>query len=220
MTYPTRRVLTVSILGFTLAVLVALTLDQDLSLYFKRPELGDLWLKARAITNVGLSEHYFLTAILLYIFARWIRPQYTRLRQWSRNFFFALITSGIFIHITKFCVGRQRPHKTPDFDPFVFHHFTTHWDFHSFGSGHTQVMFTVATMLATAIPKEKWQAKWFFYAIAAFFGFTRVIIHDHFLSDVIGGAVVGYVGTLTALYWVQLWQTRKQSPVINTEQKL
>lgn len=205
MTYPKRRILTVILFGFFSVILVGFTLDQTLSLYFNRPELSETWLMARAITNVGLSEHYFLAAILLYIFARWIRPQYTQLRKWSRNFFFALITSGIFIHILKFCVGRQRPHKTPDFDPFVFQPFTTHWDFHSFGSGHTQVMFTVATMLSLVMPK----AKWLFFSIAAFFGFTRVIIHDHFLSDVIAGAMIGYIGTLTAIYWASLWEIRR-----------
>lgn len=204
MTYPTRRILTVSTLGFSIALICALTLDQSLALYFKRPELEWLWLKARAITNVGLSEHYFVTVILLYVFAKWIRPQHSRLRIWSRNFFFALVTSGLFVHIFKFVVGRQRPHKSPEFDPFVFHPFTTHWDFHSFVSGHTQVMFTVATMMALAFPK----IRFLFFGLATFFAFTRVIIHDHFLSDICAGAAVGYVGSMTAIYWVHLWLNR------------
>ncbi|WP_413290739.1 phosphatase PAP2 family protein [Bdellovibrio sp. HCB337] len=204
MTYPTRRILTVSILGFSLALIAALTLDQSVALYFKRPELQWIWLKARTITNVGLSEHYFVTVILLYIFAKWVRPQFMHLRIWARNFFFALIVSGVFVHIFKFVVGRQRPHKSVDFDPYVFHPFTTHWDFHSFVSGHTQVMFTVATMMSLAFPK----ARVVFLAIAAFFGLTRVIIHDHFLSDICGGAAVGYIGTMTAIYWVHLWLNR------------
>lgn len=203
-TYPTRRILTVIGAGLILAVMTALTIDQSLSLYFKRPELTPVWLFARNITNAGLSEHYFVLAAVLYVFGKWVRPQFVQTRIWARNLFFALLTSGVFIHIVKFCVGRQRPHKSETFDPFVFHPLTTHWDFHSFASGHTQVMFTVATMFAVAFPR----AKWVFFVIAAFFGFTRVIIHDHFLSDVIGGAVVGYVGATTALYWVSLWQNR------------
>ncbi len=201
-TYPTRRVLAVTVVGLILAAIAALTMDQSLSLYFKQPELTPVWLFARNITNAGLSEHYFILAAVLYVFGKWARPQFVQTRIWARNLFFALLTSGVFIHIVKFCVGRQRPHKSEVFDPFVFHPFTTHWDFHSFASGHTQVMFTVATMLATAFPR----AKWLFFAIAAFFGFTRVIIHDHFLSDVLGGAVIGYVGTTTALYWAGRWR--------------
>lgn len=204
MTYPTRRILTVSIVGFSLSLMAALTVDQSLALYFKLPELESLWLNARAITNVGLSEHYFITTIILYVFSKWIRPQYDKVRIWSRNFFFALIVSGLFVHIFKFFVGRQRPHKSVDFEPYVFHPFTTHWDFHSFVSGHSQVMFTTATMMSLAFPK----LRWFFISIASVFAFTRVIIHDHFLSDIIGGAVVGMVGSMTAIYWVHLWLNR------------
>ena len=86
------------------------------------------------------------------------------------------------------------------------------WDYHSFVSGHSQVMFTVATMFSLAFPK----LRWFFVSIAAFFAFTRVVIHDHFLSDIIGGAVVGVVGSMTATYWVHLWLNRNN----NTQQKL
>lgn len=203
-TFPTRRILTVALLSLPLVILSALFLDQSLALFFKQPEQLSLWLLARNITNVGLSEHYFIGAFLLYVFARWIRPQYSRLRTWSRYFLLSLLGSGVLVHLVKFSVGRQRPHRSPDFDPTTFHPFTTHWDFHSFASGHTQVMFTVATMFAVAFPK----AKWLFFAVAAFFGFTRVVTHDHFLSDVIGGAVVGYVGTLTTLFLIQRWEKR------------
>jgi membrane-associated phospholipid phosphatase len=202
--YPIRRILMVICTGLVLALISALTLDQSVSLYFKRPELTSVWLFARNITNAGLSEHYFVLAAVLYIFGKWVRPQFVQVRNWARDLFFALITSGIIVLIVKCCVGRQRPHKSATFDPFVFQPFNIHWDFHSFASGHTQVMFTVATLLATAFPR--W--KWLFFVTAAFFGFTRVIIHDHFLSDVIGGAVIGYVGATTALYWVARWQTR------------
>lgn len=196
MTYPSRKVLVVGVTGFALALFAALTVDQSLSIYFRQPEMEPLWLKARAITNVGLSQYYFALALFLYIFARWIRPQYTRVREWARDLFCALILSGILVHICKFSFGRQRPHKTEDLDPYVFHPFTTHWDFHSFASGHSQTMFTVATLFAVAFPK----ARWFFFLLAAFFSFTRVIVHDHFLSDVIGGATLGYIGAVTAIY--------------------
>lgn len=202
--YPTHRVLTVLVIGIVLALISALTLDQSVSLFFKQPELNSVWLFARNITNAGLSEHYFVLSLVLFVFGKWVRPQFVQVRIWARNLFFALILSGIFVHIVKFTFGRQRPHKSVDFDPYVFHPLTTHWDFHSFASGHTQVMFTVATVFAATFPR----ARWVFFAIAAFFGFTRVIIHDHFLSDVIGGAVVGYIGATTALYWAARWQRR------------
>lgn len=207
MPLPIRKITIAIIVGILLAALSLFTLDQSLSLFFKQPELTPLWLKARAITNIGLSEHYFVIAILLYIFSKWVRPQHIRLREWSRDFFFALIGSGILVHILKFSFGRQRPHLSASFDPWVFKPFTTDWNFHSFASGHTQVMFTVATMLCLALPK----GKWIFYFAAAFIAFTRVITHDHFLSDVIGGAVVGYVGTLLTVYGLHYRQLRSST---------
>lgn len=215
MTYPARRILLFSIVGFSLSLLAALTVDQYLAFYFKKPELEALWLNARAVTNVGLGDPYFTLSIGLYVFSRWIRPEYRRLRAWARNFFFALLVSGIFVHLFKFIVGRQRPHKSLIFDPYVFHPFNSNWDFHSYVSGHSQVMFTVATVMSLTFPKWRWP----FISVAAFFAFTRVVIHDHFLSDIIGGAVVGVVGTFTAFYWVHLW-TQKKSPQYNTQQNL
>lgn len=208
MTYPTRKIISATLLGLCLCVAALFTLDQSLALYFNQPELQSLWLAARNITNAGLSEHYFIISILTYVFCKWIRPQYVRARIWGRNFFFALIGSGILVHIVKFTFGRQRPHMSPDFNPWVFHPLNIDWNYHSFASGHSQVMFTVATFLSLGLPK--W--KWVFISVATIFAFTRVIIHDHFLSDIIGGAVIGYVGTITSLYWVQRFTKRRLEP--------
>jgi membrane-associated phospholipid phosphatase len=198
MPYPSRQVVAAVITGSVLALLCVFTVDQTLSLYFKQPELLSLWLKARSITNVALSEYYFVISLALFVFFKWVKPQSSRWREWARDSFFALVGSGVLVHIVKFTFGRQRPHLSEDFNPRVFHPFTTDWNYHSFASGHTQVMFTVATMLTLAFPKGKWG----FYLLATLISFTRVIIHDHFLSDIIGGAVIGYVGAVTSVYWI------------------
>lgn len=220
-TYPLRTLLKVLAVVAVLIGLSAFFLDQNLSLYFKRPELTSLWLFARNITNVGLSEHYFVISILLYVFCRWGAPRIEslrvqtlwtqKLRTWARDFFLALIVSGIAVHIVKNLVGRQRPHVSPDCNPFVFHPLSFHWDYQSFASGHSQVLFTVATMLALAWPRGRWG----FFILAGALSFTRVIVHDHFLSDVLGGAYIGFFSTITTVYWTQL--PRKTMPVIETK---
>ncbi|MBK9321796.1 MAG: phosphatase PAP2 family protein [Bdellovibrionaceae bacterium] len=204
MPYPARRIITLTLLGITLSGISILIIDQPLSQYFRQPELLPLWLKARAITNIGLGDPYFMIAILIYIFAKWIRPQLTKWREFGRDFFFSLLGSGFLIHLIKFSFGRQRPHLSEDLNPLIFTPFTTDWNFHSFASGHTQVLFTVATMMSLTLPR--WS--WLYFSLATALGLTRVIIHDHFLSDFIGGAVVGYVGTITSVYFVHRWQLR------------
>jgi len=191
-----------------LALVALFTLDQRLSQFFADPTQVNTKAFFRAITDIGKSEHYFVMAILIWIFAKWAAPYLHIIkhyhkerdfaRKWGLNFLMALITSGILIHVTKFLAGRQRPHKSPDFDPFVFFPFNIHWHYQSFASGHSQVVFTVATMFSVATPK----LKWLWYGCAVVLCFSRVIVHDHFLSDTIFGASVGYVGTLLALQFM------------------
>src|SRR5437868_12566244 len=88
MPYPARKILLISILSLVLAVFVMFTVDQTLSLYFKQPALTWLWLQARAITNIGLSEYYFIAAIGCFIFGKWIRPDFKKMRAFGRDLFF------------------------------------------------------------------------------------------------------------------------------------
>lgn len=194
-------------LSFFLCGLLAVSLDQVLSIVFARGDLQPLWLAARNITNVGLSEYYFIGAALCFVFFKWLaaRTDFWKsreerrsfLQRWAVNAIVAMISSGIVLHIIKFTVGRQRPHKSaPFYDPLVFEPFTTHWHWHSFPSGHSQTMFTVATMLSMAWPRYRW----LWLGFAAVICLTRVIVHDHFLSDVVFGATLGYAMTLITLF--------------------
>ena len=184
----------------------ALLFDQQLSQFFGRPDINATYRPiAREITDLGLSDYYFAIAILSWAFCRFVAPKIASLkkysakvdyfRRWGLNFLVALLVSGIMTHLIKFTVGRQRPHKTPTFEPFVFHPFNFHWHWQSFASGHSQVMFTVATMFTIAFPKFRW----LWILIATIVCSTRIVVHDHFLSDTIFGACIGYVGTLLAM---------------------
>lgn len=201
-----KHLLKVTLICLAMAAVAAIFFDQQLSQFFALPEIYQKWRPvARDITDVGLSEYYFAIALFSWAIAKWIAPRMTSLkkfsnqiefwRRWGLNFLVALLVSGAFTHLIKMTVGRQRPHKTPDFQPFIFDPFTTHWHWHSFPSGHSQVMFTAATMFSLAFPK----LRWLWICIAVVVCGTRIVVHDHFLSDTIFGACVGYSGTLIAL---------------------
>lgn len=201
-----KRIFERNFMCLTLAIASMFFMDQIVSQYFFY-EMQDVRGWAREITNLGLSEHYFVGSILMFLYFRFLagkmkhwqdRPRLSEyLKKWALNGFVALITSGILIHLIKFLVGRQRPHKTaPFFDPFIFEPFNIHWHWQSFPSGHSQTIFTVATMMNIAFPKYKY----LWISLAVCICLTRVIGHDHFLSDTIFGACVGYTGTMLALY--------------------
>lgn len=183
--------------------------DQKFAIFFSREENYVFWKFAREITNVGLAEHYFAIVISLIIYLRFFKPPSFLFKfgkdfpqwiyRWSWNFFYALIGSGLLLRVLKFLFGRKRPHIDPLFEHQHFLPFNHHWDFQSFPSGHTQVLFTVAFMLSLLIPKYQWA--WF--VLALLLGLTRAITYSHFLSDVLAGALCGILGTLWTLRGTQ-----------------
>lgn len=205
-----QHILIVVLVALLFACIAIYFFDQKLATLFADATIKSTWYQpARKLTDLGLFELYFTFAICTWAYAKWIGPRrqaktkqkidYDFMRRWGVNFINALLISGILTHLIKFIAGRQRPHKSLTLDPLVFEPFNTHWHWQSFSSGHTQVVFTVATMMFVAIPK--W--KWLWFTLAALIGFTRVMVTDHFLSDIIFGACVGYVGTLLTLYLMQ-----------------
>lgn len=206
----TRHVLSMMGTCLFISILLMFSWDSAIAQFFARPELGRLWVFAREATHIGLSEHYFIAAVVVFIYFKWLHAhnrwlpfkeeRSVFLRKWSLNFLGAMIAGGIVLHLIKFFVGRARPHKTaPFFDAWTMDPITTHWHWHSFPSGHSQTMFAVATMMSIAFPKFTWA--WIIFA--GLIASTRVIIHDHFLSDVVFGSCLGYCMSLVAVYLIR-----------------
>lgn len=201
-----RHSLRLGLISLALILIGFFSLDQTIAIFFKRSELETYYSFNREITNIGYSIHYFLLALVGFIVSKFFshkieylrkNPSFNRaLMQWSVFVFKCLVILGIIGAILKNMFGRQRPHLTVDFQNLNFVPFTSHHHWHSFPSGHTQVIFTMATILYLIFPKY---AKWFFGG-AFFLAFTRVVIHQHFFSDFIAGAFFGYIGTLWIYY--------------------
>lgn len=188
-------------------------LDLPVANYFGQQELGKVYYYSREITNIGYSIHYFIIALMGIVFSKWIYPnvdffrkkineeQNREIKKWSFFSVKALLLVGILVNVMKFIVGRKRPHVSENFYPLNFDSFNldSHW--HSLPSGHAQVLFTVATIAILIWPKKKY----LFLILAIFLTFTRVTIHQHFLSDIITGATIGYLATLWLHY---LWPSK------------
>ncbi len=85
-------------------------------------------------------------------------------------------------------IGRARPFDSPN-DPFFFRPFSTH---HSFPSGHAAVAFSAAAAIDCET-NARW-VPWVVYPLASLVAWSRVHDHQHWSSDVVGGAAIG-IGT-------------------------
>lgn len=211
--FPVRRVVVLGVFVLLACGLSIYFLDHYLATFLTVEQYRAIYRPVRELTELGVSNHFFVfiaivlvaTFILLKIDKYKNDPveknKLLRLRYWTVTFLFSLLASGAVVQIMKFLAGRQRPHKTDERDPLVFDFFTTNWHNHSFPSGHTQTVFSVATALALTFPKK---AIWFF-AGAVVIAFTRVLLHEHFFSDLLMGGFIGYAMTL----WMFTFRARK-----------
>lgn len=103
--------------------------------------------------------------------------------------------ASLFTRIPKILVGRERPDNLQGDGPFAIK-----GPFHgsSFPSGHTTAVFSVASVIATQYRDTKW-VSFAAYSVASLVGLSRIYDNKHWLTDVIGGAVVGtLVGNLVS----------------------
>ena len=107
------------------------------------------------------------------------------LRRASGHALVAAATAGLAATALKWTIGRERPNSGLDSDHF------DHFDFKdsSFPSGHTSIAFGVASSLSRDI-KGRWDDV-ALYGVASLTGLARMNDNKHWLSDVVGGAVVG-----------------------------
>ncbi|HYH81913.1 MAG TPA: phosphatase PAP2 family protein [Longimicrobium sp.] len=108
----------------------------------------------------------------------------------------ALLASGVANGVVKVGVGRERPAFTDD--PHRYRPFNRRDRWQSFPSGHATVAFSLAASIS-----EEARTPWVTaatYGTAALVGWSRVYEDRHWASDVVGGALVGVVGSRYAIH--------------------
>lgn len=74
-------------------------------------------------------------------------------------------------------------------------------DWNSFPSGHAASAFTLAVVLSYLLPHRK--RHWIIIPLAALTAFSRVYLAQHFMEDIIAGAVIAVVMTFQLIWWLE-----------------
>ena len=115
----------------------------------------------------------------------------------------ATLITGLLTQVIKHLVGRPRPnHATNEW--FSFFNFDS--TFHSFPSGHTSTIFLVALVFSLFTPR----LKYFYLCCASIVGLSRVVVGAHFLTDIIGGIIVSFVGYKITLAFFNKIKIKKE----------
>ena len=136
----------------------------------------------------------------------------------------AAITTAIWIRILKSLSGRERPYYQAGNSPVygrwngpagIFRQLSERGKYDAFPSGHTGTAFALAGAFAMAGADTPWIPP-LCYGTAALVGFSRLSKNEHWLSDVVLGAVIG----LACARQVFLNETKYHKRVFNKKNGL
>jgi undecaprenyl-diphosphatase len=97
--------------------------------------------------------------------------------------------AGLIANIAKNIIGRARPKLFETMGPLEFKLFAFSPDYASFPSGHATNIFAFATVIAMLWPR----GRVLLYAVAVWIAASRVLIGQHYFTDVVAGAILGTV---------------------------
>jgi membrane-associated phospholipid phosphatase len=185
------------LIGVILA-LIALPFDGAIARFFAaHPPEGDLKREIEALQQYGQGVSSALVAIII-----WLQDPPRRRALWT--WIAALLVAFVVVFGIKTMLGRPRPEFD---DPWTFlsplgqypigagkgiYHAWEIWrgisaKLWSMPSSHTAYAFVMAAFLGAIYPRLRVLV----YALAAFVGLARVIVHGHYPSDVFVGAGLG-----------------------------
>ncbi|MCA0932581.1 phosphatase PAP2 family protein [Lutimonas saemankumensis] len=148
------------------------------------------------ITHLGDGAIFAVVIVILAFY---------RLR-WSLYLLFASLFTLLFVFITKQIIFNGMPRPTKYFENQEVLHLVAGVKMHSwntFPSGHTITAFAIFMILVLVTKKEYF--KYVFVLAAIFAGYSRVYLSQHFLGDVLSGAIIGTAIAVISCALVDNW---------------
>jgi membrane-associated phospholipid phosphatase len=152
----------------------------------------------RRITNVGRSNWILIPAGALIALALVLRQRHASFRNSASygliastiGFVFVSVGgAGLIANLLKNILGRARPKLFDTVGPFELKLFAFTPDYASLPSGHATNIFAFATVIAILWPR----ARVLVYTLAGWIAASRFLIGQHYVTDVVLGAVLGTV---------------------------
>ena len=141
------------------------------------------------ITKLGESQWYLAGGLLLWLF---YRKKDSRTAAGGLLLLTSVAASGIAANILKTTLGRARPRLYIHEQIYGFDFFHIDYVWLSFPSGHATTALGAAAALALLFPRYTVP----FYTAGLIIAISRIVLIQHYPSDVIAGSVLGYCTTL------------------------
>jgi membrane-associated phospholipid phosphatase len=150
----------------------------------------------RSVTNTGRSNWMLIPTGAAIAVALVLRQRHVGFRNSAAygliastvGFVFVSIGgAGLIANLVKYILGRARPKLFDSAGPLEFKLFAFDPDYASFPSGHATNIFAFATVIGMLWPR----GRVLLYTLAVWIAASRVLIGEHYFTDVVGGAILG-----------------------------
>ena len=162
----------------------------------------------KQITKLGESQWYLVGGLLLWLF---YRKKDSLQAGGGLLLLTSVAVSGIAVNILKSILGRARPRLYIHEQIYGFDFFHIEYAWLSFPSGHSATALGAASALALIFPRYKTA----FYTAGIIIAASRIVLAEHYLSDVIVGSFLGLATTLL-LYQQHFRKTMHEQPLDNS----
>ena len=162
--------------------------DKSLATYFYQLDLRTQAPLLGLLTALGKQSFYIILFLLSGLFFRYIQINSVyEARSWY--LFGCVFVANLVCLILKVALSRARPDLWFSSHEFGFYWFQTSDNYWSFPSGHTTTVTSLAVGFGVLFPR-------YFYAmlgIAFLVIATRVLLHKHYLSDVMSAFYISFL---------------------------
>jgi len=187
-------------LAFTLYVLLFLFVDRPVSMWLHACCADNQVHQAGVFFSTLAYGAYVSLALALAVVAV-LAADPGRERPWTGPVLYVCLSLAIAWCVgdgLKYLLGRYRPVMLFEDNLYGFHFFSTQWRMNSTPSGHTLRAFAVCTSLSVLFRRYAG----YFIALATLIGLSRIVVTDHYASDIVFGA---FIGTFSALWTAALF---------------
>lgn len=176
---------------FAFAFLSYWYLDQALAHYIHETGVNVSNTFFNGVTQFGDAKYPLIGTFFLYLIYRKRDKLFARKNLYV---FSAVAISGLIVDIVKVIAGRMRPELLFDAQQYGFGGFKFESSFYSFPSGHSATAFSFFIAISLLNPKYKYP----FLILAVLIVLSRIILLQHYLSDVAVGSAIGAF----CAYWI------------------
>lgn len=200
-----HKLLPITIGTIIASVISLLFIDNPLAYLLASPPLPVVNIFT-VITHSIIIIWIIVALCILNLGRKWRKGEQKIIGSPSFLFAIAIFSAWIGAHILKFLFGRYRPELLFTEGLYGFGFFSCAYAKMSFPSAHTATSFAFMTVLSKMKPKYK--AVWIDLAILL--SASRLILNEHYLSDVLVG---GYIGVCAGIFWVNVIAKYESKPL-------